>query len=193
MNFGEMVDKIATRTIRPDKEDEIKEAINDAIEYCTVNGSFARDLTEGSVTVDGTVYSQSIVVSTTFGANFRKIKYLKPYGYNRFLKWRDPARVFDDKDQACTDVWYRAGDNIVIRTSVLVTSILYAYYAFPDRLVNDEDEHWMLDYMQGAIFNYALADIWNSVGNDSEAARCERKADKFLSSHRIDHQDSVAR
>ena len=46
-----MADNIATRTIRPDKIDEIKDAINDAIEFCTVNGDFANDLVESIVAV----------------------------------------------------------------------------------------------------------------------------------------------
>lgn len=192
MNFGEMATKICTRIIRPDKEDEAKEAINDAIEYCTVNGDFARDITEGEVAVDASVYSQSIVISTTF-TRFRKIKYLRPEGYNRFLKWNDPSRIFDDRGNECTDVWYRAGDNIVLKTSQLVDNILYGYYSFPEMLDDDADEHWMLEDMQGAIFNLACADMWDSIGNEAEAARFRQRGENFLISHRRDHMDSVAR
>lgn len=190
MDFGTIATNVATRLIRPDKEDEIKDAINDAIEYCTVNGSFSADLVESSVAVDSTVYSQSIVISTTF-TRFRKIKYLKPDGYNKLLGWRDPARVFDDKGNECNDVWYRAGDNIVINLSTLVDTVYYGYYQFPARLTLDADTHWMLDYMYSAIFNYACADIWESIGNAEEASRYRAMADRYFISHRRDHMDGV--
>jgi hypothetical protein len=163
MDFGTMVDKIAQRCLRPDKAEDIKDAINDAIEYCVVNGDFADDLVEGNTTVDSTVYTQSIVISTTF-TRFRKVKYLRPNGYNKLLSPRDPARIFDDKGNTCRDVWYRAGDNLILNTSSLVSTIYYGYYQFPARMEDDTDEHWMLSNMYTAIFNIALADIWDDIG-----------------------------
>jgi hypothetical protein len=191
MNFGTMATNIATRVIRPDKEDEIKEAINDAIEFCTVNGDFASDLVESTVAVNSTVYSQSIVVSTTF-TRFRKIKYLKPLGYTKYLDWKDPSRMFDTAGNQCRDVWYRAGDNIVINTSALIETMLYGYYQFPERMDADEDTHWMMDYMYSAIFNLACSDIWDSIGNAEEGTRYRKKGELVLLSHSRDHRDSVA-
>lgn len=191
MDFGTMADNIATRVIRPDKVDEIKDAINDAIEFCTVNGDFAVDLVESTVAMEDDVYSQSIVISTTF-TRFRKIKYLKPLGYTKFLAWMDPSRVFDNDGNQCKDVWYRAGDNIVINTSALIETMLYGYYQFPERMDDDADTHWMMDYMYMAIFNLACADIWESIGNAEEATRYRTKGEKAFLSHRRDHADSVA-
>jgi len=191
MDFGTIVDKIATRTNRPDKEDIIEDAVNDAIEYCTVNGDFSTDLVEGDVDVDSTVYSQSIVISDTF-TRFRKIKYLKPLGYNQFLDWRDPSRIFDDRGNQCKNVWYRAGDNIVISTSMQVSNVLYGYFQFPERLDADEDTHWMLTYMYGAIFNLACADIWDNIGNDAEGKKYRDKGLAFALAHRKDHRDGAA-
>lgn len=191
MDFGTMATNIATRVIRPDKEDEIKEAINDAIEFCTVNGDFANDLVESTVAVNDAVYSQSIVISTTF-TRFRKIKYLKPLGYTKFLEWMDPSRVFDDDGNQCKDVWYRAGDNIVISTSALIETMLYGYYQFPERMDADADTHWMMTYMYSAIFNLAAADIWDSIGNAEEGSRYRRKGEQAFLSHRRDHETSVA-
>lgn len=191
MDFGTMADNITTRLIRPDKDLEAKDAINDAIEFCTVNGDFANDLVESTVAVESTVYSQSIVISTTF-TRFRKIKYLKPLGYTKFLEWRDPSRMFDMDGNQCRDVWYRAGDNIVINTSSLIETMLYGYYQFPERLDDDADTHWMMDYMYSAIFNLACADMWDSVGNAEEGTRYRKKGEQALVAHRRDHQDSVA-
>lgn len=191
MDFGTIADKIATRVIRPDKIDEIKDAINDAIEFCTVNGDFSGDLVEGTLAMETDVYSQSIVISTSF-TRFRKIKYLKPLGYTKFLEWKDPSRMFDPEGNQCRDVWYRAGDNIVINTSALIETMLYGYYQFAERLDDDADTHWMLDYMYNAIFNLACADIWDSIGNAEEGTRYRKKGEQVLVAHRRDHLDGVA-
>lgn len=191
MDFGTMASNIATRMIRPDKVDEVKDAINDAIEFCSVNGDFAADLIEGTVAMETTVYSQSIVISTTF-TRFRKVKYLKPLGYTRFLEWKDPSRVFDPDGNQCRDIWYRAGDNIVVNTSALISSMLYGYYQFPARMDDDTDTHWMMDYMYSAVFNLALADMWENIGNAEEGVKCRQKGNLAFISHRRNHQDGVA-
>lgn len=191
MDFGTIASNITTRLNRPDKLDDAYEAINDAVAYCTANGDFANDIVESEVTVSATVYTQSIVISTSF-TRFRKVKYLRPEGFNRYLKWQDPSRIFDDKDQECTDVWYRAGDNLVIKTSSYVDNILYGIYQYPLRMSADADTHWMLDQIYPAIFNLAASDLWESIGNDSEAARYKRKGEEFFISFRRDFADGVA-
>lgn len=191
MDFGTIASKVAQRISRPDLDDDIREAINDAIEFITVNGDFANDLVESSVAIDSTVYSQSLVISTTF-TRFRKIKYLRPEGYNRYIKWQDASRIFDDNLQECKDVWYRAGDNIVFKLSNLASTMLYGYYQYPTRMSADTDTHWMLDQMYAVVFNYSMADMWDQVGNAEEGSRARQKADRFMLSHRRDHQDSVA-
>lgn len=191
MDFGTIADDIADELKRPDKVTQIKRAINNAIEYCTVNGDFAADLSEDDITMDSTVLSQSIVISTTF-TRFRKIKYLRPDGYRRMLSLTDPAKIFDDKGNQCSDVWYRAGDNIVISTSTYIETLYYGYYQFAARLSADDDTHWMLTYMYSAIFNLALADAWNNIGNAEESAKCKKMGLDYFMAHRRDHQDSAA-
>jgi len=186
MDFGTMVDAIALRCIRPDKAIDIEAAINDAIEYCTVNGDFADDLIEGNTTVDGTVYTQSIIISTTF-TRFRKIKYLRPNGYTKMLSPRDPSKIFDDRGNTCRDMYYRAGDNLVLNTSATISTIYYGYYQFPLRMTADADTHWMMNNMHMTIFNIALADIWDDVGNMEEGAKRRRIGYNSFMDHRRDH------
>lgn len=189
MNFGQICEKIGNRTLRPDKLDEIQDAVNDAIEWATIGGPWADDLVEGSVAIDSTVYSQSIVVSTTF-TRYRRMKYLKPYGYNKNITMRDPDKIFDENQRESLDVWYRAGDNIVFKLSALTSSMLFGYYQYPERMTEDSDTHWMFDKLYTAIFNEAAADIWESIGNSEEATRYRGKALNMLVIHRRDHGDS---
>src|SRR5690349_24845265 len=101
-----MKDWVVRDTKRPEKRDEqIQDAVNAAVEYATTYCDFAADLSEGSLAISSAVNAQSFSLTAEM-PRFRKIKYLKPVDYKRFLKWRDPSRVFDDKGCAAVDVWY---------------------------------------------------------------------------------------
>lgn len=191
MNFGEIADKVATRIKRPDLLEDCKDAVNDALEFATVNGDFAGDLVESFVAVDSTLATGSIVISTTMPF-FRKVKYLRPVGYNRYLKWRDPERMFDVREGAALDVYYRAGNSLVYKLSNTVASIYYGYYTYPERLDAEADTHWMFDQMYSAIFSLACADIWESVGNTEEANRFRLRGTNMVIAHRRDSMDGVA-
>lgn len=192
MNLGEMKDWLVRTTKRPDKrDDQIQDAINAAVEYATTQGDFAADLVEGSSVLDSAVYAQNLVISTEF-ARFRKLKYLRPVNYKRYLKWRDPAKVFSDAGCEAVDVWYRAGDNIIFKLSVLQSSVLWGYYAYPVFMTNDTDTHWMLDQMRTCIHDLACWRVFEQIGNESEAARFAAIGARELSAHKSDLQDSVS-
>lgn len=190
MNLGEMKDWVARDTKRPEKRDEqIQDAINAAIEFATTQGDFVADLVEGSVAISSSVYAQSIVIATAF-TRFRKIKYLRPINYKRFLAWRDPSRIFDNECQAA-DVWYRAGGNIVFNLSSLQASMYFGYFQYPAWLTADTDTHWMLDQMRACIHDLTCWRVFEQIGNNEEATRFERIGRRLLSAHQADLQDGV--
>lgn len=201
MNLGVMKDWLVRTTKRPDKrDDQIQDAVNAAIEYATTQGDFAADLIEGSIALDSALYAQNLVISTTM-PRFRKVKYLRPSGYRRYLKWKDPSKIFSDpsRDYAGTlvsnealDVWYRAGDNLVFKLSVLQTTMLYGYYTYPTFLTTDTDTHWMLDQMRTCMHDLACWRIFEQIGNESEATRFATIGGRELSAHKSDLQDSVS-
>lgn len=192
MNLGEMKDWIVRDTKRPDKrDDQIQDAVNAAIEYATSRGDFSADLVESSVAISSSVASQSIVISTTF-PRFRKIKYLKPDGYRRYLDWRDPSRIFTVNGTQYVDVWYRAGDNIVFNLSVKQSNMMYAYFSYAAWLTTDDATHWMLDQMTTCIHDLACWRVFEQIGNESEASRFYKIGEEYLNKHIRSLADGVA-
>jgi hypothetical protein len=168
MNFLEAQDAIIQLVKRPDKRTDIKGHINRAIGLFAAGGTFFADLVELTHTIDGTQYAQSFSVATTPFARFRKIKYIRPTGWKRYLNWRDPSTVFDTNGCESLNVWYRAGNNIVFKVSTLINTLEIGYYQYHTILVDDEDTDWMLDEMWPAVHDIAGSYAFGTIGNQDE-------------------------
>lgn len=189
MQFSDMVERIVNRCKRPDKQDTIKDAINNAISYYTLAASFAQDLVEGTVNINATQYAQSFSIATNF-PRFRRIKYLKRTGAKEYLKKADPLKVFDASGCELLERWYRAGDNIVFKIRTLSPTLEYGYYAYPELLEDDDDTHWMLDITPMMIQNRALGEVFGNIGEPQEASKHENLADKMFIAAKGDFEDA---
>lgn len=188
MNFGEMQQEVALLTKRPDKISEIKIAINDAIRYYSLAATFAADLVESSLNIVATDFAQNITISTSF-LRFRKLKYLKRPGKVRPLEWIDPNAVVTPSGCEQLDKWYRSGDKIYFKLSVLSATIDYGYYTYPALLLANTDTHWMLDILPHVIRPYATAVIWDSIGEKEEASKNRATADAAFLLAKADLED----
>lgn len=189
MDLSEMIDKVITRTKRPDKRDEIIDAINNAISTFSLGASFAQDLVEGTVNITATEFAQSLSISANF-TRFRRIKYLKRTGAKNFLKQADPLKVFDRNGCELLDRWYRAGNNIVFKLKTLSATLEYGFYQYPELLEDDADTHWMLDIVPMMIFNKACAEIFQSIGDaDADYKLCEGRAWQLFEIAKQDFED----
>lgn len=198
MALGDIKARIQRTLKRPELADKVVDAINDAIEMISTLGDWTADLVEGTATISSSDYAQSLVISAEFD-RFRKIKYLRPDGYTYYLNWKDPQKIFQKKTVAygleTADVWYRAGDNIVFKLTVLSSSMLYGFYQYPARFeldADDDETNWYLDQMQAAVTALALSSIYNDIGNASEASRLEKKGIVLVELHKADKQDGVS-
>lgn len=201
MNLGEMKDWVVRTTKRPEKRDEqIQDAINAAIEYATTQGDFSADLVESSVAISSSVYAQSLVIADVM-PRFRKVKYLRPINYRRYLTHRDPTKIFEERRDSigfkrdgyqAVDIWYRAGANIVFSLSNLQTSMLYGYFAYPAFLTDDADTHWMLDQVRTCIHDLACWRVFEQIGDKEEASRFFGMGQKLLVAHKSDLTDGVS-
>lgn len=195
MNLGELRSWVLRTIKRPDKLLDATDAINGALEYITTKGDFAADLVEGQANLTPTAFAQAITISTEF-PRFRKMKYLRPDGYYTYLHWKDPSRVFVEKAPGVgneqVDVWYRAGDQILIKLSQLQSILHYGFYRYPVRFENTTDTYWILDQMSATVHAFAVALLYEEMGNAEEATRYDRRGERFLLAHKTDKQDSVA-
>lgn len=195
MTLGELRSWVLRTIKRPDKLTDATDAINSAIEYVTSKGDFVADLAEGQLALSAASYVQAISIAANL-PRFRKVKYLRPDGYFVYLKWTDPSRVFQEKapgiGQELIDTWYRAGDQLVFKLSVLQSVLHYGYYAYSARLADATDTHWMLEQMSTTIHALAVALLYEEMGNEAEATRYDRRAERFLLAHKLDKQDGVS-
>jgi len=194
MTLGELRSWILRTVKRPELTHEALDAINYAIEYAAIDGDYAFDLVEGTLAIDPQAYAQSIVIADEFPL-FRKVKYLRPSGYNKYLGWRDPARIFDKNGCEATNCYYMAGGNIVIKLQVLAASVLYGYYATHEIVTSQTDINTETSYMKtmpSAIHELSCAYLWDTIGNEAESQRAERRGIKLLMMHKTDKQDGVA-
>jgi len=179
MQLSEMIEKVITRTKRPDKRDEVIDAINNAISFASLGSSFMADLVEGTANIVATDYAQSLSISATF-TRFRRIKYLKRTGASVYLTQADPLKIFDKNGCEQLDRWYRSGNNIVFKLKTLSPTLEYGYFQYPALLDDDTDTHWMLDVIPMMIFNKACAEIFQSISEDGDMKICEGRSMQLL-------------
>ena len=90
--------EVLTITARPDRTLEIESALNWAISHCCLKSNFAKDLVEATITIDPTLYGDTIqldnVTPIPLVTRFRKMKYLKRTGYMGYLRPIGSDKIF---------------------------------------------------------------------------------------------------
>lgn len=179
MNFGELRQQVVTLTKRPEKVDEAGVAINTAILQYSLATTFAQDLVEGSIPIDPTLYAQNFQISPNF-SRFRKFHYLKPDTYKKPIDHIDPLNVVTPAGCEQLNKWYRSGDYIYFKLSSLAANMGYGYYTYPAPLILAADTHWMCELAWPMLLNYAMSEIYKSIGEPNDANICKAKADAFF-------------
>lgn len=191
MNFGEAVDDIVSIVKRPDKVVDIRAAINRAIGLFATS-TWAADLVELTHTLASpNSYIHQIAINTTPFERFRKIKYIRPSNYQKYLTFRDPSRVFSNGCEAL-DVWYRSGVYIYVKLYRLNSTLEMGYYQYHSVLLDDDDEDWMITEMWPAVQAYVLAEINDEIGNVEAAGRNARKWPVLLQAYKNDLGDGIS-
>jgi hypothetical protein len=168
MNFTEISAEVLAIVKRPDKINDIRREINASVNFCCNDTECARDLAEGSFSLDGSLYTQSLPLSGF--ARFRKFSYLKPPAVRWYLSPTTPVKVFDNCKEACNS-YYVAGADVVIKTSALHSSLLVGWYAFPPVLTDLAPTFWLLDASPYMIIDRAAAKVFANIGDDASASK----------------------
>lgn len=173
MNFGDAAAKIVDRVNRADKLQAAKDGINDAIATFATR-PFVADLASATLTLVSSTYEQSFDTTVSPFARFRKVKWIRPSGYRKYVVYRDPAKIFQNGCET-RDVYYVEGVNLIFKLSALQSTAAIAYYQYHTQLEDDIDEDWMLDKMWPAVRAYALSSVFGEIGDDAERARYEKE------------------
>lgn len=190
MNFGEAADYLANKVKRLDKAPDAETYINQAISiFATSN--FFHDLVELDVALAAQDYIQAIDITASPFIRFRKVKYLRPTGYRKYLAWVDPSRIFTGGCEQ-TDSWYRSGNYLRFKLSNLQATLAIGYYQYHLPMTAAENTDWMLTEMFPAIEAYALSELHDDIGNVDEAGRWQRKWPALLQVYKDDLGDGVS-
>lgn len=164
MNFTEAVAEVLTITKRPDKTADAQLAVNAAISFFTLKGSFSQDLVESTIAIDPAEYGDTISISSL--TRFRRFKYVKAPGVLSYLKYLDSDKVFTPSSQMQKNCYYLAGTNMTYILSALAASLEIGYYQYP-AVLSGTNTHWLLDISPYTIIDKAAARVFKQVGDDA--------------------------
>ena len=173
MIFSEAVAAVTGLVKRPDKAIEIASNINKAISFFVLKGEFAKDLVEQSMPIDSNSLGQTIDLSTVVPAvaRLRKFKYIRPRGQRYYLIEIDPSQVFTPAGIIQPNRYFLAGSNLTFTLSVAESFLEIGYYQYPSILtsVTGSDAHWLLDMIPWAVIEWAAAQTFQSIGDETSA------------------------
>ena len=193
MNFLEAQNEVIAYTKRPDKLVDIKSQLNRAIAFFTLKADFSRDLVETSIPADPALYGDTIDLNTLAVpfVRFRKFKYIKPTNVRYYLNTIDPTQLLTPQGRVQPNRYYVAGNSLTYTLSALTSVLECGYYQYAPLLVNNTDEHWMLDLMPWAVIEKAASRIFFNIGDETSAKSFEDSSMDFFLVGRRDFVDQT--
>lgn len=172
MNFGQLCTEVMVLTGRPDLIAETQLAVRRATLYLHGLDTWFRDFNEKRLAFDALSYTFAVPILNNF-TNFRKIRYIKPYDAasgvvkgNRDLKHCMPDNMWDEFGRAKSDIYYVAGTNLNIKTSVTEQGFIVGYYSLPN--VTDAFYSWIGDINPYGIIEEAAGRVMHMIGQIEE-------------------------
>lgn len=155
MTYAEILAAVNALTGHGDLPTETEQMIQAATLRMHQSDFYARDLSENTVDLGSEGFTFSFA-NTTF-TRFRAIHYLRKTSaaangtastvYDNI----DPKHLFDAYGKEVNDVWYAAGNNIVLRSSSAVRYLLAGWYQNPVISPVGNYASWIADLVPHAI------------------------------------------
>ena len=164
-----MVSLIVSRTNRIDKTDVIRSSVRKAIRMVHTAGYFPRDIVEESVDLGGT-YSDFKVALPPRVRKFTIVAPMSATGNPLQLTTRDntydyvsASDLIDSYFERKSDIYYVAGEAIVVKGTVGASSLYVSYYCYPE--VQDNNlETWLMKDNDSVFIDAALSDFYPTIG-----------------------------
>lgn len=163
MNFADVVSAVVGITKRPDKQVETERAVNAALSYFCLKEKFDKDLIEGSITIDSSIYGATISLASL--TRFRHFKYIKVPGKLSYLTKLDSDKIFSPGGMMQKNCYYTAGTNLTYILSSLAPSLEVGYYTYP-AVLSGTQTHWLLESSPYCVIDKAAAEIFKLIGDD---------------------------
>lgn len=175
-----IIQNIVDDTGRGDKVEEIKRRIQRAIMFHHMKDFYKKDHVDNIYVFGSTDTEQ--VIDTTFLDNFRQFSYARkfmtvdvngnpvmPTTQGGEISVIAPELAMDGYGFDKTDVMYRSGLNINVRSSTPIAQLFIGYFTFPhiEPIANIAD--WLTATYPALIAARAKARIFKDLGKDDEA------------------------
>lgn len=173
--------QVLSAVARPDKTTEAITAINGAIARFSALGNFSADVVEATVTLANSAnrYLVNFPLDVAPLVRFRKFKYIKPTGWSRYMTFVEADRMFTDDYREKVNSWYRAGNSIIGKSSVPLTTLEVGFYQYPAYQTDmAATPYWMMSHPLGIIMiiQEAKGEVFEDIGDTGEAVRMKAKA-----------------
>lgn len=177
---------IYSLTARPDLVAETAIAIRKATMKCHLADLWKNDIvtTLYPLPVVGDAasldfrYSIDLTQSATF-PYYRRVSSIDEYnspptGLEQHYKELDNDRILDAYQMEQINYWYQAGQQIQLRANKSLTTLAVDYWRYPDITALNYTS-WIADQFRDAIVEEACANVFATIGKDSEAQRYAAK------------------
>jgi len=196
--YGEIVTNVLDVVPRPDKEELIRNKINQAIRFISNSGYFWRDIVESTIGVSEGLDADANIQAIPITSTTRKMIYIQYPDTDETTKFTLLELASAVKRQNCallSDIGYLSGSNLHIRNSILTSTLNIGYYTNPANFATDESEdddtNWILDLAPGLVEDVAAAYILNLIGDNEDSKNISNLASIMRSTYIKDFMDSV--
>lgn len=185
MKLSELLTAVVTKTKRPDLEDDILLAVQEATLFLHQVDFFRRDLIEVPICYDTPTFSGRIDIGAECALpGFRKISYWRKAdratripvaGKDGFFSQVEPDALLDTFNEQKRNVYYLAGRYINWLSSSKDSLHLIGYWKNP-KIGEGEYDSWIADYSPFPIIKYAAGIVFNDIGQKEVGAEEKREA-----------------
>lgn len=184
MNLGELIDDCAAMTVRPDKEDLIRQKINAVVRMISLSGTYWRDLVEEVLSDHPDFKTNTNIQTLALPARFRKPAYIErdlsainmTTGFlesritNGLVYNRVDPRSTRREGRNVPNAYYTSGSNLLLRQEIGGEKVIWGYYQYPARMVAPNDSNWITELMPDLVTDYAGQFVMASLGDRDRTA-----------------------
>jgi len=136
---------------------------------------YVRDLAEATINLGSSGFAFSFSAPVTF-ARYRALHYLRYYDNaaaeaGKVYGHLDPLNLMDSYGLEKNDVWYVAGNNIVLRSSLAVQYLLAGWYQNPVITPFANLASWIADTVPHAIVFDACSLIFQMIAQQEQSRK----------------------
>jgi len=195
MNFGELKEEVIDGTVRPDRERQVRRAINSVIRSISLSGNYWRDLREEVLSEDPAYIAQKgqAVKNIPLPERFRKPAYIRRevqsnqrlaaiaagavgggqlaghHGSSLEYNLIRPNQV-KAEGRLVLNSYYLSGDSILLNQNIIDEVLLWGYYTYPIRFTDPKDENWISIVMPDLIIDWASTYLLATLGDRDRTA-----------------------